>query len=88
MITKPLGNSYKKYLKDGRLVVDILVDLNDVLRGIDYLNDLMDERILGPDFGGSLEDINYQVTGHQPPPHGTYIGGKIVLTVNATVGAD
>ena len=85
LITKPLGKNYNKHLdNDGRLVVDVAEPLDELFGGIDNLNGYMDEYILG---GGrySLSDISYQVVGSIPPIPSTYIGGEVILRVNADV---
>lgn len=83
MLTKPLTpKQVKEFTVDGRLTVDVEVSLQELLEGIEALNDIMDERILKQ---GTLNDISYQVVGSTPPPQGTYIGGTVILRVNAEV---
>ena len=84
MVTKPLTKKQIKdnLDKDGYLCVDVAVDFNELLDGIESLNDLMDERILK---SGTLSDISYQVVGSLPPKQSTYIGGEVILRVTASV---
>jgi len=81
----PLKNRYKKHLnKEGRLIVDVQVNLQDLISlDMQGLNDLMDEIIL--DTSASLSDISYQVVGSIAPDAGAYIDGIVILRVNATV---
>lgn len=70
-----------------RVDVVIAVDLNDLLHplGVENLNEIADERILGP--LGMLEDISYQVVGGLS--NGSeYVGGQVLLRVQADVVKD
>ena len=81
----PLRNRYKKHLnKEGRLIVDVQINLRDLIDlDIQGLNDLMDEMIL--DTHASLSDISYQVVGSIAPSPDAYIDGIVIIRVNANV---
>jgi hypothetical protein len=73
--------------KDGRISVNIVVSLEDLLQHsrISDLNDLMDEKILRDET--CLSDINYKVVGAVLAPDNTpeYLDGSVILNVNADV---
>jgi hypothetical protein len=74
--------------KDGRLSVNIVVDLDDLIGfgDIDSLNNLADERILDQDtISGSLSDIAYKVVGSIPGKGDGTATGSVIINVNADV---
>ena len=84
LIDKPLTEKQlKTLLKDGRITVDISVELGIIMDGIEAVNDLMDREVAPPGF--MLNDISYQVVGSIPPSPETYIGGYVILRMNAEV---
>jgi hypothetical protein len=63
----PLEEPLKASTLDKLDKVSVIVPLtlSELLgHNIDGLNELMDIRILGEDFNGSLEDIYYSIVGH------------------------
>jgi hypothetical protein len=85
ILKKPLSErSLKRLLKNnGRLSVNIAVDLNDLIciGGINGLNDLADELIIDLDnVVASLSDISYEVVGHI-----TGKPGQVIINVCADV---
>lgn len=70
-----------------RVDVVIAVTLDELMHpaGIESLNEIADERILGQ--LGLLEDISYQVVGGRSRGD-EYIGGEVLLRVQASVVKD
>lgn len=89
LLEKPLSKTgLKKIVKDGRISVNIAVDLSDLIgHSVDSLNDLADERILKD--GASLSNIFYTVTGCIPGTPSRagreQLRGAVILNVNADV---
>jgi hypothetical protein len=82
-LEKPLTKKeVKEMMVDGRITVNVEVELDTLFDGIEAVNDLMDTLILK---SGTLNDISYQVVGSIPPSPDTYIGGTVILRVNAEV---
>jgi hypothetical protein len=90
ILKKPLTREeLQTQARKGRISVNIVVDLNDLLSfnvGIDDLNNFADEKVLDVLVIGSLSDISYQVVGHVPgTSKGGTVSGSIILNVNADV---
>ena len=68
--------------KNGRIVVNVRVSLADLISmGIESLNEHI-ERIICPD-DYTLEDMSYLVVGSMPADEDEYIGGTVIIRVNA-----
>ena len=70
--------------KHNRLIVNIVVALRNVIEGVDVINELADEKVLGDNIQGSLADINYRVVGHVDG-NSNQCSGLVILEVNADV---
>jgi hypothetical protein len=82
---------------DGRISVNIIVSLDEVMTDIESFNDLADEQVLDLNsVSGSLSDITYTVVGCVPPvliqdtyrkatTGGGYLRGAVIINVNADV---
>lgn len=81
-------NELKKLTdKDGWIVAEMTVDMEDLLLGnVETLNDKADEEILG-DLRGSLSDISYRIIGHTPGSKNdaSCFTGSVLLEVTADV---
>jgi hypothetical protein len=91
-LTRPLTlKALKKVAnKNGRISVNILVDLEDLITldwgNIEGLNNLADEKVLDQDdVSGSLSDISYQVVGCVPGNGRGTVTGSVIINVNADV---
>jgi len=71
--------------KDDRLKVNLAVGFSDLIgQGIESLNDLADERILGDNIQCSLSDINYSVVG-AVKGNSNQCSGIVIISVGADV---
>ena len=92
IITKPLTKEQINQTIDTencQLCVVIPVELNDLIYGsdIDNLNDLAQEKIIGPG-NAMLTDISYQVAGAIAPDEtasNSWMSGTILLRVTAVL---
>jgi hypothetical protein len=83
---KTLHGSKDTTVFDGRISVNIVVDLSDLLdlqEGISDLNDLADNKILAD--GACLSDISYTVMGVIPGSGKGTVSGSIIINVNADI---
>jgi hypothetical protein len=84
----------KARVEGGRISVNVIFSLDDLMTDINSLNDLADERVLDLDeVVGSLSDITYTVVGHLPAQNKdgsenysySYLRGAVILNVSADV---
>jgi hypothetical protein len=95
ILKKPMSlKALKTRAEGGRISVNIILGLGEIMTDINSLNDIADKRVLDLDsVVGSLSDINYSVVGHLPVMNndGTtnYDGfcqrGAVILNVDADV---
>jgi hypothetical protein len=98
ILKKPLTLRALKRAGAGRISVNIIVSLNELMTDIESFNDLVDEQVLDSNsVSGSLSDITYTVVGCVPPvliqdtyrkatTGGGYLRGAVIINVNADVG--
>jgi hypothetical protein len=95
ILKKPLGKkALKARAEKGRISVNLIFGLGEIMTDIQSLNDIADERVLDLDsVVGSLSDIDYSVVGYLPVMNkdGTtnYDGycqrGAVIININADV---
>jgi len=78
-LTEPLTSPYPNNID---LLVE--VDFNDILQGIEHLNDTVEGLILQYSAVAMLNDISYQVIGGHSAGK-EYIGGTVLLRVQAEI---
>lgn len=81
-LTEPLTSPYPNNID---LLVE--VDINDILQGIEHLNDTVEDIIIGENANAMLNDISYQVIGGYSVGK-EYIGGTVLLRVQAEIQTD
>jgi len=84
----------KTKAEDGRISVNVIFSLDDLMTDINSLNDIADERVLDQDsVVGSLSDIIYTVVGHLPAQNKDgsenynymRVRGGVIININADV---
>ena len=85
---KPIEEPLKASTLDklDKVSVIVPIELGELIdHSLEELNEIMDERILGEDFDGSLADIYYSMVGHSVEDTDGTIEGMTYIWVRAQI---